>query len=74
MSNNDIKKNKTKIKKMLAFDVFQNHDLVYQIWSTIHENNHQTQSLENKTLNDKIKKKNHIKKSKIQNSNYKCES
>lgn len=32
MSNNDIKKeNKTKIKKMLAFDIFQTRDLIYQI-------------------------------------------
>jgi hypothetical protein len=66
MSNNDIKKeNKTKIKKMLAFDIFQTRDLIYQIWSTIYENNHQNQSLENKTLNDKIKKKSHKK---IQNT------
>jgi hypothetical protein len=32
MSNNDNKKeNKTKIKKMLAFDIFQTFDLVHQI-------------------------------------------
>jgi hypothetical protein len=43
MSNNDNKKeNKTKIKKMLAFDIFQTSDLVHQIWSTIHEKNHET--------------------------------